>query len=119
MPEGNQIIGARGIAVLEGGALRVQFVDGQTPHIASDATDTGHHSRFVPRSSFSPPRHAALAPMTIAAASRFIGLSPCPRAGDRQSNHPSPDIAPAAILKTRALPAPPRPLGRPLGFTCS
>ena len=34
----------------------------------------------MPRSSFSPPRHAALAPMTIAAASRFIGLSPCPRA---------------------------------------
>jgi hypothetical protein len=37
--------------------------------------------------------------------------------GDRNSNHPSPDIVPAASLKTRALPAPPRPLGRPLGFT--
>ena len=37
--------------------------------------DTGHHSRYVPRSSFSPPRHAALAPMALAAASRVIGLS--------------------------------------------
>ena len=26
-----------------------------------------------------PPRHAALAPMGLAAASRFIGVSPCPR----------------------------------------
>ena len=48
--------------------------------VAETTRDTGHHSRFVPRSSFSPPRHAALAPMAIAAASRFIGLSPCPRA---------------------------------------
>jgi hypothetical protein len=31
--------------------------------------------------------------------------------GDRKSNHPSPDIVPAATLKTPALPAPPRPLG--------
>lgn len=30
---------------------------------------------------------------------------------DRKSNRPSPDIAPAAILKTRTLPAPPRTLG--------
>jgi indolepyruvate ferredoxin oxidoreductase len=41
------------------------------------------------------------------------------RSGDRKSNHPSPDIVPAATLKTRILPAPPRPLGRPLGFTWS
>jgi uncharacterized protein (DUF927 family) len=48
--------------------------------VAGTTRDTGHHSRFVPRSSIWPPRHAALAPMAIAAASRFIGLSPCPRA---------------------------------------
>lgn len=48
--------------------------------VAETTRDTGHHSHFVPRSSFSPPRHAALVPMAIAAASRFIGLSPCPRA---------------------------------------
>jgi 4-aminobutyrate aminotransferase-like enzyme len=34
-----------------------------------------------------------------------------PTPGDRKSNHPSPDIVPAATLKTRILPAPPRPLG--------
>ena len=48
--------------------------------VAGTSRDTGHHSRFAPRSSFWPPRHAALAPMALAAASRFIGLSPCPRA---------------------------------------
>ena len=31
--------------------------------------------------------------------------------GDRKSNHPSPDIVPAATLKTRILRAQPRPLG--------
>ena len=48
--------------------------------VAGTTRDTGHHSRFAPRSSFWPPRHAALAPIALAAASRFIGLSPCPRA---------------------------------------
>ena len=48
--------------------------------VAGTSRDTGHHSRYVPRSIWWPPRHAALAPMAIAAASRFIGLSPCPRA---------------------------------------
>jgi len=42
---------------------------------AGTTRDTGHHSRYVPRSSFSPPRHAAFALMALAAASRFIGLS--------------------------------------------
>ena len=48
--------------------------------VAGTTRDPGHHSRFAPRSSFWPPRHAALAPMALAAARRFIGLSPCPRA---------------------------------------
>ena len=48
--------------------------------VAGITRDPGHHSRFAPRSSFWPPRHAALAPMALAAASRFIGLSPCPKA---------------------------------------
>ena len=47
---------------------------------AETTKDTGHHSRIAPRSSVGPPRHAALAPIELAAASRFIGVSPCPRA---------------------------------------
>ncbi len=42
---------------------------------AETTKDTGHHSRIAPRSSVGPPRHAALAPMALAAASRVIGLS--------------------------------------------
>jgi len=41
--------------------------------------DAGHHSRLVPSSCCWPPRHAALASMTLAAASRFIELSHSPR----------------------------------------
>lgn len=40
--------------------------------------DTGHHSRLVPRSCCWPPRHAALAPTALAAASRSVGSGPCP-----------------------------------------
>ena len=36
LPETIEIIGAQGSAVLEGGALRVQFIDGQRLHIASE-----------------------------------------------------------------------------------
>ena len=43
--------------------------------------DTGHHSRLVPRSCCWPPRHAALAPTALAAASRSVGSSPCPGLG--------------------------------------
>lgn len=46
---------------------------------AGTTRDTGHHSRFVPRSCCWPPRHAALASMALAAASRSIGLGPSPR----------------------------------------
>ncbi len=48
---------------------------------AGTTRDTGHHSRFVPRSCCWPPRHAALASMALAAASRSIGLSHSPRLG--------------------------------------
>ena len=61
--------------------------------VAGTSRDTGHHSRFAPRSSFWPPRHAALAPMALAAASRFIGLSPCPRAPG------APDCASADVAR--------------------
>ena len=61
--------------------------------VAGTTRDTGHHSRFAPRSSFWPPRHAALAPMALAAASRFIGLSPCPRAPG------APDCASADVAR--------------------
>ena len=61
--------------------------------VAGTTRDPGHHSRFAPRSSFWPPRHAALAPMSLAAASRFIGLSPCPRAPG------APDCASADVAR--------------------
>ena len=48
--------------------------------VAGTTRDPGHHSRYVPRSIWWPPRHAALAPMALAAASRFIGVSLCPSA---------------------------------------
>ena len=47
--------------------------------VAGTSRDTGHHSRFVPRSCCWPPRHAALVSMALAAASRSIGLSHSPR----------------------------------------
>jgi hypothetical protein len=47
---------------------------------AGTTRDAGHHSRLVPISCCWPPRHAALASMTLAAASRFIGSSHCPKA---------------------------------------
>ena len=45
---------------------------------AGTTRDAGHHSRLVPISCCWPPRHAALAPTALAAASRFVGSSPCP-----------------------------------------
>lgn len=56
LPESIEIIGALGSAVLEGGTLRIQYIDGQTLHIASEG-GTGSGANIM---DFSNDAHRAL-----------------------------------------------------------
>ena len=75
--------GIRSLSLVYGGQVSVS-VRPERLSVAGTARDTGHHSRLVPRSFCWPPRHAALAPTALAAASRSVGLSHCPRLWVRQ-----------------------------------
>ena len=56
------------------------FCPSRTPKRCGNYKGPGTPRPFCAEDIHWPPRHAALAPMAIAAAIRFIGLSPCPRA---------------------------------------
>ena len=56
LPESIEIIGTRGSAVLEGGALRIHYIDGRTLHVASEG-GTGSGANIM---DFSHAAHCAL-----------------------------------------------------------
>lgn len=76
--------------------------------------DTGHHSRLVPRSCCWPPRHAALAPTALAAASRSVGSSPCPGLGGVHHGVMRLSTAPAGAGRARGRWRPSSSTRRPL-----